>query len=99
MKSILPLPVADVAVVPGPHPDWMLAVKRHTDNIGAATQNLDVSRLRAEAVKEPSAVNLVLFHERLSDTGGHYFSFSIAFAAIALSVLSSFGYTREFTTT
>jgi outer membrane protein OmpA-like peptidoglycan-associated protein len=29
----------------------MLAVKRHTDNIGAATQNLDVSRLRAEAVK------------------------------------------------
>jgi hypothetical protein len=29
----------------------------------------------------------------------HYFSFSMAFVAMALSVFSSFGYTREFTTT
>ena len=30
---------------------------------------------------------------------GHYFSFAMAFVAMALSVFSSSGYTREFTTT
>ena len=35
----------------GDHPDWKLLVDGHTDAIGGADSNLDLSRRRAAAVK------------------------------------------------
>jgi outer membrane protein OmpA-like peptidoglycan-associated protein len=51
------------------HPEWTLRVEGHTDNIGGDAFNLDLSKRRAEAVKQ----ELVTHHEtspaRLSTAG------------------------------
>ena len=45
-------PVIDeIVAVMSRHPDWTLRVAGHTDDIGGATSNLDLSRRRAESVK------------------------------------------------
>ena len=45
-------PVIDeIVAVMSRHPDWTLRVAGHTDDIGGAASNLDLSRRRAESVK------------------------------------------------
>ena len=34
------------------HPDWDLTIEGHTDNIGSAEYNLDLSTRRAQAVRQ-----------------------------------------------
>lgn len=41
----------EIATMLGDHPDWKLLVDGHTDAIGGADSNLDLSRRRAAAVK------------------------------------------------
>jgi OmpA family len=40
------------AAVMAAHPDWMVTVEGHTDNIGSAPYNMDLSSARANAVRE-----------------------------------------------
>jgi OOP family OmpA-OmpF porin len=42
----------EIARVMQRHPDWKLRVAGHTDSVGSATANLELSRRRAEAVRE-----------------------------------------------
>jgi outer membrane protein OmpA-like peptidoglycan-associated protein len=41
-----------IAAVMRQHPDWTLTIEGHTDSIGGAEKNLDLSNRRAEAVRK-----------------------------------------------
>jgi outer membrane protein OmpA-like peptidoglycan-associated protein len=51
------------------HPDWKLTIAGHTDNIGAADFNMDLSKRRAAAVKDALVSRYGIDGGRLSTTG------------------------------
>jgi len=62
-------PVLDeIAGVMKAHPDWTLRLAGHTDSVGTAAANLELSRRRAEAVKS-ALVSLGIAGGRLEATG------------------------------
>ncbi|HVC17058.1 MAG TPA: OmpA family protein, partial [Rhodanobacter sp.] len=44
--------LSDVASLIKAHPEWNLTIEGHTDNIGSATSNQDLSQRRAQAVRQ-----------------------------------------------
>jgi outer membrane protein OmpA-like peptidoglycan-associated protein len=59
----------EIATALKAHPDWKLQVDGHTDGIGDAAVNLDLSQRRAAAVKTALASRYGIAESRLS-TGG-----------------------------
>ena len=59
----------EIATVLRRHHDWKLRVAGHTDGIGDAEKNLDLSRRRAAAVKEALVKRYGIAPNRLSTTG------------------------------
>ncbi len=51
------------------HSEWTLRVEGHTDNIGADEFNLDLSKRRAEAVKQDLVTHYEISPSRLSTAG------------------------------
>jgi hypothetical protein len=59
----------EIAGVLNRNPLWKLNVEGHTDNIGGDAYNMDLSRRRAEAVKQALVDRYHIAAERLSGTG------------------------------
>jgi outer membrane protein OmpA-like peptidoglycan-associated protein len=59
----------EIAQVLRRHPDWKLAIEGHTDSIGGASYNLDLSQRRAASVKVALVGRYGIDGERLA-TGG-----------------------------
>ena len=51
------------------HPDWRVTVEGHTDNIGTAAYNLDLSTRRAEAVRDVLVRRFSVLASRLQSQG------------------------------
>jgi flagellar motor protein MotB len=51
------------------HPEWMLIINGHTDNVGGDALNLDLSRRRAAAVRKALADRYQIEDSRLSTNG------------------------------
>jgi outer membrane protein OmpA-like peptidoglycan-associated protein len=51
------------------HPDWVLSIYGHTDNIGVDAQNLDLSRRRALTVRNALVTQFNIAPARLSTNG------------------------------
>jgi outer membrane protein OmpA-like peptidoglycan-associated protein len=60
----------EIATVMRQHPTWVLSVDGHTDAIGGATANLDLSKRRAAAVRQALAGRYKIDPNRLQ-TGGY----------------------------
>jgi len=45
-------PLNELAALLSEHPTWKLRITGHTDNMGTAEWNMDLSRRRAEAVRD-----------------------------------------------
>lgn len=61
--------IRDIADILKQHADWKLTIEGHTDNVGAAAYNLDLSRRRAEAVKKILVIRYGIAAARLSSAG------------------------------
>jgi outer membrane protein OmpA-like peptidoglycan-associated protein len=61
--------LAQISIVLHDHPDWKLRVAGHTDNIGTAEFNLDLSKRRAAAVKDALTSRFGIAAERLTTEG------------------------------
>jgi outer membrane protein OmpA-like peptidoglycan-associated protein len=61
--------LAEIAAVLAKNHDWKLNINGHTDNLGSDPSNLDLSRLRAVAVKSALVERYAIAADRLS-TGG-----------------------------
>lgn len=59
----------EIAAVLREHPDWSLNVEGHTDNIGTADHNKDLSMRRAEAVAQALARDYSVDRGRLAPAG------------------------------
>jgi outer membrane protein OmpA-like peptidoglycan-associated protein len=59
----------EIAQVLRRHPDWQLAIEGHTDSIGGASYNLDLSQRRAASVRSALVSRYGIKDERLT-TGG-----------------------------
>lgn len=59
----------EIAEVLARHPDWRLKVSGHTDNVGGASANLDLSKRRAAAVREALMSRYGIDGARLITTG------------------------------
>jgi outer membrane protein OmpA-like peptidoglycan-associated protein len=59
----------EIADVMGKHPDWTLSVEGHTDNVGDATSNLDLSTRRSAAVKDALVSRYQIAAARLIPAG------------------------------
>ena len=62
--------LGEIAAVMREHKDWRLRIAGHTDSIGTAESNLDLSRRRAENVKAALVERYGLSADRFT-TGGH----------------------------
>jgi outer membrane protein OmpA-like peptidoglycan-associated protein len=51
------------------NPDWTLSIGGHTDNVGGAAYNLDLSDRRAAAVKQALVTRFKIGPERLQTAG------------------------------
>ena len=60
----------EIAAALKAHPDWVLSIYGHTDNIGVAAQNLDLSRRRALTVRNALISQFHIDPARLSTTNG-----------------------------
>jgi len=58
-----------IATALNAHPDWVVVVEGHTDNIGGAESNLKLSRDRATAVRDALIANYKIAPARLSAAG------------------------------
>lgn len=68
------LPASDatltaVAQVIKTHPDWVLTVEGHTDNVGTAAYNMDLSKRRAQAVRAALVQRFGVRPDRLAAQG------------------------------
>jgi outer membrane protein OmpA-like peptidoglycan-associated protein len=61
--------LAEIAAVLNKHPDWTLAVAGHTDAVGTADYNLDLSMRRAAAVKRAISERYGIAATRLTTAG------------------------------
>jgi len=61
--------LAEIARILHSHSSWKLNVGGHTDNIGSDNYNLDLSKRRAEAVKEALETRYHVARERLNPSG------------------------------
>jgi outer membrane protein OmpA-like peptidoglycan-associated protein len=61
--------IRDIADVLKQHADWKLTIEGHTDNVGGAAYNLDLSKRRAEAVKTMLVSRYGISASRLSSAG------------------------------
>jgi flagellar motor protein MotB len=61
--------LAEIAAALGKNAGWKLSIQGHTDNLGANADNLELSRLRAEAVKSALVERYQIGAERLSTAG------------------------------
>jgi outer membrane protein OmpA-like peptidoglycan-associated protein len=59
----------EIAEALNKHSDWKLSVEGHTDGVGAAAYNLDLSRRRAAAVKDALVKRYKIDPSRLTTTG------------------------------
>lgn len=59
----------EIASVMDKHPDWKVSISGHTDNIGGNASNLNLSRRRAEAVKQVLVNKYHIGPERLTTSG------------------------------
>ena len=59
----------EIADAMGKHPEWTLSVNGHTDNIGDASSNLDLSTRRAAAVKDTLVSRYQIAAARLIPAG------------------------------
>lgn len=57
------------AALLGEHPDWRVTIEGHTDNVGSAAYNLDLSTRRADAVREVLTRRLGVPGTRLQSRG------------------------------
>jgi outer membrane protein OmpA-like peptidoglycan-associated protein len=58
-----------IAAVLKQHPDWTLTIEGHTDSIGGAASNLELSNRRAAAVKAELVKSYGIATSRLSTQG------------------------------
>lgn len=61
--------LASIARVMRDHPDWRITIVGHTDSIGTAPANLDLSRRRAERVRSTLAAEYAIASDRLRADG------------------------------
>jgi OmpA-OmpF porin, OOP family len=61
--------LAEISALMKKNPAWKLKVEGHTDNIGGDTQNLDLSKRRAAAVKQALASAYGIDSNRLTTAG------------------------------
>jgi outer membrane protein OmpA-like peptidoglycan-associated protein len=61
--------LAAIAKAMGDHPDWRLTIVGHTDSIGTASANLDLSRRRAEAAQDALVTGFTVPAGRLRAEG------------------------------
>ena len=61
--------LAGVAALLRANPTWAVTIEGHTDSVGGAKPNLDLSRLRAEAVRDALQTRFGIPASRLSDGG------------------------------
>jgi flagellar motor protein MotB len=59
----------EIAAAMKAHPDWKLIINGHTDNIGAAAENLELSQQRALAVRKALVEQFMIDAARLSTDG------------------------------
>ncbi|HXM17173.1 MAG TPA: OmpA family protein [Candidatus Tumulicola sp.] len=61
--------IRDIADILKQHADWKLTIEGHTDNVGGAAYNLDLSKRRAEAVRSILVTRYAIAAARLSSAG------------------------------
>jgi OmpA family len=59
----------EIAAAMKDHPDWKLAINGHTDNVGVAAENLQLSQQRAQAVRTALVEQFKIDSARLSTDG------------------------------
>jgi hypothetical protein len=59
----------EIAAAMKAHPDWKLTINGHTDNIGVAAENLELSQQRAQTVRKALLDQYLIDAARLSTNG------------------------------
>jgi outer membrane protein OmpA-like peptidoglycan-associated protein len=61
--------LAEIADILGRNPGWKISIEGHTDNVGGAAYNLDLSRRRAASVKSALVQDFHIDKRRLTTAG------------------------------